>query len=281
MPEEAITFSFGANWEEYIRLNFSDERVEIAKQHLLGFLELPDLRGKYFLDVGCGSGIHSLAAFKAGAARIVSFDIDPLSVKTAETLRARHGNPAHWEILHGSVLDASFLAKLTPAELVYSWGVLHHTGSMWPAIRNAAGLVAPQGLFYIALYTTDSKSAYWLNVKKKYNRASSAGKRWMEYAYILRRTILPQCLRFKNPLKTIREYQQSRGMSYLTDVKDWLGGYPFEHAKIEEVLQFFRQEMGGELLNIKTGEANTEYLFRLPQAPRRGAAVTPTSIPKA
>ena len=262
MAEEKITFSFGKNWEEFIKFNFSEERVGIAQKHILDFLELPDLQGKYFLDAGCGSGLMSLSALKAGAKRVVSFDIDNYSVRTTEKIKGIHGNPSNWEVLCGSVLDNQFISKIEPADIVYSWGVLHHTGNMWKAIENTAGLIKINGLLYIALYTTDSKSEYWLEVKKKYNRASEIEKRLMEYWYIVRRTIIPHCARLKNPLKTIRQYKQKRGMAYLTDIKDWLGGYPYEYAKIEEVLQFCRKKLNLELINIKTGEANTEYLFR-------------------
>jgi len=262
MDKEGITFSFGRNWEDFIKTSFSDERVEIAKAHLQDFLEVDDLRGKYFLDIGCGSGIHSLAALLVGAERVVGFDVDEYSVKAAEMVRERKGRDFAWEILRGSVLDKEFLARIEPADIVYSWGVLHHTGDMWTAIRNAAGLMRPGGLFYLALYTTTPRSKFWLSVKKAYNRSPKPIQRAMEYAYALQGTILPELIHFRNPWKVIRDYKQSRGMSFMTDVRDWLGGYPFEHARIEEVLHLGRKSFGLELVNIKTGEANTEYLFK-------------------
>jgi hypothetical protein len=167
----------------------------------------------------------------------------------------------NWKVLSGSILDEHFLSSLEQADIVYSWGVLHHTGKMWEAIKNTAGLMKDNGLLYIALYTTDTKSDYWLAVKKKYNHASPAGKRLMEWKYIIRETIIPHLIHLKNPFKTIRSYR-TRGMSYYTDVKDWLGGYPFEHAKPQEVLRFCRNKLNLELINIRTGEANTEYLFK-------------------
>jgi 2-polyprenyl-6-hydroxyphenyl methylase/3-demethylubiquinone-9 3-methyltransferase len=134
---------------------------------------------------------------------------------------------------------------------------------MWEAIENAAGLMKGDGLLYIALYTTDARSDHWLEVKKKYNAASAVKKRIMELSYVMRYTIAPCLLARETFQRTMRSYRQrNRGMSYLTDVRDWLGGYPFEHAKIEEVLGFCRKRLGLELVNIKTGEANTEYLFK-------------------
>jgi hypothetical protein len=50
-------------------------------------------------------------------------------------------------------------------------------------------------------------------------------------------------------------------MSFYTDIKDWLGGWPMEFSSIADVKKFADQELGLELRNIKAGEANTEYLF--------------------
>ncbi len=261
MATEKITFSFGENWADFIARNFSPQRVDISRQCLLGMLERPDLQGQYFLDLGCGSGLSSLAAFTAGAARIVSFDIDPHSVATTRKLWEMHGSPAHWEIHHGSALDRDFLATLEPADIAYSWGVLHHTGQMWQAIRNAAPLMKPDGVFFIALYTTTPSSPYWLKVKRRYNAAGNLRKRLMEWHYVLRHMALPDLICLRNPWRRFRDYQASRGMSQMTDVRDWLGGYPYEDASVEQVLRFGRDELGLELVNLKTGEACTEYVF--------------------
>src|SRR5262245_28023542 len=93
MSPESVRFGFGKNWEDYIEKHFSDERVEISRKHMLSFLGLDDLKGMYFLDIGCGSGLHSLAAFRSGAQRILSFDFDPDSVLTTKKLRDIAGNP--------------------------------------------------------------------------------------------------------------------------------------------------------------------------------------------
>jgi len=259
-------FTFGKNWDEFIRRSLSDERVRISREHILRFLELPDLGGHYFLDVGCGSGLSSRAALDAGAARVVSFDSDPDSVRTTERVREMSGSPSRWTVLHGSILDEAFVASLEPADIVYAWGVLHHTGQMWKAIEYAAGLMGEGGVFYVALYTRGPKSDHWVKLKKRYNSASALRKRLMEVHYFMRHTVLPQLLRGKNPMRCIKQYKSMRGMSYLTDLRDWLGGWPYEDAKIEDVLRFCRTKLNLELINISTGEANTEYLFRTQDA---------------
>lgn len=255
-------FSFGQNWEEFFQRHFNEERVHIARQHIVDFLMLPDLKGKTFLDVGCGSGLSSLAAWDAGVSRLVSFDIDPRSVSTTERIRQHRGAPESWTVLNGSILDRRFLATLEPADIVYAWGVLHHTGEMWTAIRNAAGFVGPGGLFYIALYLTTPATPYWIRVKKQYNAAGRARKRWMEFCYIARRLLLARLVRLQNPFAFLRQYHKRRGMDYLTDVRDWLGGYPYEDASIGEIVRFAYQDLGLTLINIGTNASFGEFLFR-------------------
>lgn len=266
MSEQEISFSFGANWKRFVSEGFDPERLEIARRHILAFLGRKDLRGASFLDVGSGSGLSSLSTYDAGADRVVSFDLDPLSVEASRRLRALRGDPPNWTVLQGSILDDDFVRSLEPADIVYSWGVLHHTGAMWRAVANAARLVRPGGLFYVALYTTTHKSAYWIRKKKQYNAAGRVGKRLMELQHFLRHTVLMQLLARRNPIAFVRNYKQGRGMAYWTDVRDWLGGYPYEDAKIEEVLEHARG-LGLELTKIATGEACTEYLFQSKGSP--------------
>ena len=261
-----MRYEFGKNWTQYIEQHFSEERVTLAQESMLRFLNLKNLKGKKFLDIGCGSGIHSLAAYRAGADQVTSFDFDLDSVSITRRLHERSGSPNNWFVAQGSVLDGDFLETLPLSDIVYSWGVLHHTGEMWKAIENAAGRLERDGVFFIALYTSDvfidPTPEYWLKVKQTYNRSSWLGKRRMEWTYALRATIIPYLRRGWNPLRHMLSYKRSRGMSYWTDVKDWLGGWPMEFAGIAETKAFCLEKLGMELLNIHAGEANTEYLFR-------------------
>lgn len=258
-------FAFGKNWQQYIDKHFSQERVDISKHHMLDFLRMQNLEGKTFLDIGCGSGLHSFAALQTGAKRIVSFDYDTDSVATTRILHEIAGRPEHWVIMQGSVLDLGFMESLAPADIVYSWGVLHHTGDQWTAIRNAASRIAPGGLFYIALYTSDAyidpPAEFWLDVKQRYIKADWFGQRWLEFWYIWRFQLNRNPLNLWRLIKATLAHKKSRGMSFYTDVKDWLGGWPMEFSSIADVKKFADKELNLELLNIKAGEANTEYLF--------------------
>jgi len=264
--EDDNSFSFGKNWERYVKTSFSDDRVEIARKHLLAFLERNDLKGTTFLDIGCGSGIHSYAAYRAGATQVLSLDVDEYSVKTTQKIREMAGNPPNWHVLHGSVLDADFMSTIEPVDIVYSWGVLHHTGNLWQAVRNASMPIRSGGLFYIALYEKTAKSDYWIRIKKKYNSTSNIGKWFMELSHVSMHFVLPALVGgFKSMMNTLRyviRYRENRGMSFMTDIRDWLGGWPYEPATPEEVTDYCANKLGLLQQKIKTGEANIEYLFK-------------------
>src|SRR4030042_5085469 len=184
---EKVTFSFGRNWRDFVTSFLNEDRISEAEKSLKGFTGLEKFNGLSFIDIGCGSGLFSLAAYKLGASKVMSFDLDPFSVRCCEYLKEKEGNPADWTISEGSILDESFINKIEKADIVYSWGVLHHTGNMWQAIRNAARFVKSGGLFFIAIYNRvegpfGSKS--WLELKRVYNRSSRIVKKLLEYSFI-------------------------------------------------------------------------------------------------
>lgn len=264
---EEMRYGFGKNWAEFIDQRLSDETIESSREHMAAMLRCNSLAGKTFLDIGCGSGIHSLAALRLGAERIVSFDSDQDSVDTTKRVREFASSPANWDVMQGSVLDTDFMRSLPKSDIVYSWGVLHHTGDMWSAVRNSRIPLKDDSVYYISLYSSDNyvdpPPSYWLKVKQKYNLAGDFGKRVMEWRYMMRFHFLPALKARRNPFELMREYG-SRGMTYWTDVKDWLGGWPMEFASLAETQSFCKKEFGLTLCNVKTGEGCTEYVFARP-----------------
>lgn len=260
------TFPFGRNWQRYVARHLSDERQDKAMQSLVELLEV-DLRGKTFLDIGAGSGLFSLSAIRLGADRVVSVDVDPESVESCQILRDSIDRPSNWHILQGSILDTALLAQVSPAEVVYSWGVLHHTGDLYAAIRNAASLVTSGGLFCIGIYNRAEgrllNSERWLVIKRAYNHAPRAVQVTMEWSYQAY-WVLRQVARLRNPFRAAREYQ-TRGMAVKTDVIDWLGGYPYECATAHEIVSFCERECGMAARKVveepRHSLSNHEFVF--------------------
>ena len=221
-------------------------------------LRVDTLAGRSFLDIGSGSGLFSLAARRLGA-RVVSFDFDPKSVACTRELRRRFfPDDADWRIEEGSVLDAGYVESLGRFDIVYSWGVLHHTGAMWQALANADLAVTQGGLLFIALYNRQQfASAYWRFVKRTYNRFALS--RPVFVALHLLYPTLPWIL-----LRLAQRRGIPRGMNVWTDLIDWLGGYPFEVSTPEQVFEFYRdRHYRLEKLRTVGGKMGcNEYVFR-------------------
>lgn len=256
-------FAFGENWTRFLA-SLSDQQIEQATR-AVSALVARDLRAKTFVDVGSGSGLSSLAARRLGA-RVYSFDYDAQSVACTQELRRRFfpGDEA-WTVAQGSVLDEQYLSTLGQFDVVYSWGVLHHTGQMWVAIENAARLVRAGGLFVIGIYNFRGGrrgTATWTRLKRWYCKAPRWQQAGWESAY-LAWDLVSMAAVGRNPLRKIREYHSGRGMSWRHDAIDWLGGYPYEAATPGQILEFVRRKFNFVLTrqNIDLQLGVSEFVF--------------------
>lgn len=264
---EGKRFEFGKNWSRFLTC-LDELRILAAEASLKEMLEVRDLAGERFLDIGCGSGLFSLAARRLGAV-VHSFDYDPQSVGcTAELKRRYFPGDVLWTIEEGSALDSNYLTSLGSFDVVYSWGVLHHTGHMWEALDLAAPLVADDGKLFIAIYNDQGGvSRRWAATKRLYNRSPRPVRALLVAAigaYYQMREGLSRLIRLQNPLPLKRRTEvRIRGMSAWHDLVDWVGGYPFEVAKPEQIFDFYR-ERGFVLVRLKTdrGHACNEYVFQ-------------------
>src|ERR1041385_1515449 len=217
MESDTITFSFGRNWRDFLD-TVSEDTLRRAMGDIVEWIGQENVAGKTVLDIGSGSGIHSLCFHSLGAKEVFSFDVDPHSVASTRLSWEKAGKPANWQVVHGSILDEHFVHQLAKAEIVYSWGVLHHTGSMWQAVDHAASLVASGGLFWIALYVKGPHYEEHLALKRRYNRASWLGKKIMVWRNIL--DIMRE--RRRNGMNPWTwNTRDGRGMNTYHDLIDW------------------------------------------------------------
>ena len=261
-------FEFGKNWKQFVKV-LGEDRISEAEKSLKQMLEIDDFKDKSFLDIGSGSGLFSLAARKLGA-KVHSFDNDELSVACTMELERRFSpNDVNWTIEQGDVLDVDYLKSLGEFDVVYSWGVLHHTGAMWKALENVAPLVSEGGKLFISIYNDQGNaSRRWRVIKKLYNQSPKPLRLMLVLGVgIMSQTYaaLVRLWQGRNPLpfKVWADKKKTRGMSVWHDLVDWVGGYPFEVAKPEEIFDFYRKR-GFVLTKLKTcggGLGCNEFVF--------------------
>ena len=277
---EGERFAFGENWRRFLR-TVDEARVAASVASLQAMLGVTSLRGQRFLDVGSGSGLSSLAAHRMGA-EVHAFDYDPSSVACSRELRRRFApDAASWTIEPGNALDPAYLGTLGTFDVVYSWGVLHHTGSMWQALENVVPLVKPGGTLFVAIYNDQgARSGRWRRVKQLYCSGPlgpAAVCSTFIPAFVLR-DLAADLVWMRNPMRRYSEYSTQRGMSVVHDWLDWLGGYPFEVARPEQIMEFYHAR-GFTLTRLRTCGGSVgcnEFVFRHVPAPTSVATSSPT-----
>ncbi len=239
-----VRFEFGENWSRFLEI-LDDRRIADAEASLREMLAVADLRGLKFLDIGCGSGLFSLAARRLGAS-VHSFDFDPQSVACTRELKRRYfSDDLDWRIEDGSVLDTHYMSRLGGFDVVYSWGVLHHTGAMWLALEHAIARVAPDGgRLFIAIYADQGwKSRAWWFVKLSYNRLPRLLRPLYVFgvSVVIRILVIIKYTILLRPMTAIAPVfgdRRERGMSKRRDRVDWIGGFPYEFAALETLASY-------------------------------------------
>jgi len=222
-------FDFGSNWEEFSKQRVDRRRLELACESLQSLLDKKHFIGKSFLDVGCGSGLFSIAAYQLGATKVVGIDVNPRCVETSKANRdlLAAGSSIKFHVV--SALEPRELKGLGNFDFVYAWGSLHHTGAMWDAIQNVSGCVAPEGHLILAIYNKHLTSPLWRTIKWFYNQAPASIQQLMIIVFAGIIYVAKLLVTRTNPLK------KERGMDFWFDVIDWVGGYPYEYATPQEV----------------------------------------------
>lgn len=271
-----LAFDFGQNWQDFSDARLDQTRFQSAVASLDTLIGHANLKGKSFLDVGCGSGLFSLAAAAAGCARVTGIDVNPKCVQACtdngKRLRESVRDAGTLDFRQGSALDPNFMRGLGTFDVVYAWGSLHHTGAMWDAIRNTAACVSPNGgVFTLAIYNTHWSCWGWKQIKRVYNLCPRPLRPMFNWSFAGVIGLAKWLVTRRNP------FHKQRGMDFWYDVIDWLGGYPYEYASAGEIRTFV-EALGFKLVRVTPPEAPTgcnEFVFHAqPRTSTPTAAIT-------
>ncbi len=262
-------FDFGSNWKHYSTQALTRRRVEGARQAFIVLTSGIELRSRSFLDVGFGQGLTALCAADAGAT-VYCLDVNPRCAEALE-LTSQYFLPEAKEkltVISGSILSTTDVRQLREKsgsdgggyDVVHSWGVLHHTGNMEKAFANCVGLVKPGGQLIVAIYNRHWSSSLWERIKYLYCRLPRIGQKAMIWLFVPVIYLAKLLGTRQNPLK------KERGMDFLVDVVDWVGGYPYEYATVDEVLDL-GIKYGLQVLRVSPAGVPTgcnEFVFTRP-----------------
>ncbi|MDC0647991.1 class I SAM-dependent methyltransferase [Candidatus Pelagibacter sp.] len=248
-------FKFGKNWKLFLK-GLESKQIQISKKALLKFKQNINLENRSFIDIGSGSGLSSLIAKQLGA-KVTSIDVDIECIECTKFLKNKfYKDSKDWDIKKLSILNTKNIKKMNKFDYVYSWGVLHHTGNLKKALKNTESLCRKNGFIHLALYNDQGKkSKRWKMIKKIYIKNNFIVKKLIELIF--------------SPFFLLRPFLKNhkirkRGMTNYIDMVDWLGGYPFEPSKPEEIFNFFINK-NYTLVNLYTcgpGHGCNEFLFK-------------------
>jgi 2-polyprenyl-6-hydroxyphenyl methylase/3-demethylubiquinone-9 3-methyltransferase len=233
--KKAVAFNFGTNWQQFSDNSLDDLKFKEAFNSLDKLIGHEKIKGSNFLDIGCGSGIFAIAASLAGAKKVVGINISTESITASNSNKTRFAGQNAVDFFHKSIFENDVL-QLGQFDIVYSWGVLHHTGDMWRAIDIASQFVSPESLFVISIYNRHWSCGTWKIIKRSYNTVPAFIQRLMIYAFFAIIAIAKLIVTRRNPFK-----KKKRGMSFYYDVVDWIGGYPYEYAGKDEVINHVKR----------------------------------------
>lgn len=262
-----MQFDFGKNWADFSAKALDSRKVLQARTEFTALLEpAGGVAGKSLLDIGFGQGLSLLSAAASGA-MVVGVDINPTCGEVLSRNKAFFPEIGgrDFPVVIGSILDQDTVdrARAVSADgvafdIVHSWGVLHHTGDMIRAVRNAASLVRPGGHFVVALYNRHWSSRPWLAIKYLYCKSHPAVQKALVAA------LYPVIFAAKWLVTRDDPRKQMRGMGFFHNVVDWVGGYPYEYASAAEVLAMI-EPLGFRCVASMPAEVPTgcnEFVFR-------------------
>jgi SAM-dependent methyltransferase len=228
-------FAFGENWKSFAS-GVSDESLSQAQRGLLRLFPNGEIADARMLDVGCGAGLSMVAALQLGAGHVDGIDVDPDSTAATRRLLTQFWSGENWSVETRNLFDL----PVKPYDIVYTWGVLHHTGAMWRALDRVMMFVRPSGLLAFSLYRRSRACRFWQSEKRFYSAAPSSVRLVIRMAYKAA-YLSAIAASGRSPVGYVSSYNRSRGMSFHHDVHDWLGGYPYESAAPDEIARFLAE----------------------------------------
>jgi len=138
-----------------------EARKYFVEPHIRAFAEFERWRGKRVLEVGCGIGTDSINFARAGA-QLTAVDLSSESLRIAAQRAEVMGVADRIQFLQANAEEITSVVADGPYDLVYSFGVVHHTPRPERALAEMRSLAAPGGTLKLMVYHRHSWKIFWI-----------------------------------------------------------------------------------------------------------------------
>lgn len=132
-----------------------------VEPHIPGFADFAKWKDKRVLEVGCGIGTDTINFARAGA-QVTAVDLSDKSIEVARQRAKVFGLEDRIRFFHGNCEQLDMLVPVEPFDLVYSFGVIHHTPHPERALDGIRKFLTPASELRLMVYTRVSYKLFWV-----------------------------------------------------------------------------------------------------------------------
>ena len=136
-----------------------EKRKYFVEPHIPGFAQFERWKEKRVLEVGCGIGTDTINFARAGAI-VTAVDLSDESLKLARRRAETLNLKDKISFYQANAEELSTVIAVEPYDLVYSFGVIHHTPDPRRAVAELKRYMTPSSELRMMLYARNS----WKNI---------------------------------------------------------------------------------------------------------------------
>ncbi len=138
-----------------------EERKYLVEPHIPGFAEFERWRGRRVLEIGCGLGTDTINFARAGA-RVSVIELSERSLELARKRAELYGCENEIDFYHGNAEDLASVVPVEPFDLIYSFGVIHHTPHPERVLAALPAYMAPRARLKLMVYHRYAWKVLWI-----------------------------------------------------------------------------------------------------------------------
>ncbi len=138
-----------------------EARKYMVEFHIPAFADFEQWRGKKVLEVGCGIGTDTINFARHGA-QVTTVDLSAKSMELAQQRAAVFNLQDKIRFLPGNAEQLSTFVPVEPYDLIYSFGVIHHTPHPDSVLEELRKYTHPGTVIKIMVYHRRSYKVAWI-----------------------------------------------------------------------------------------------------------------------